>query len=218
MKLKFLLQLKLLWLVFIFINGQQNTFNSYATPWNSNGNGNVMYLDRHFSYCPAGQAMSNVRLQSSGSNINFIFGCLQGLSMINKISVFYTDWNATDKEINESSNYLDRHLLKCPLDSALNGFNLETSNRNIRFKYTCLPVKYERPGNYYTEWTNMDNRQIQYLNMQNISVPDKTSKMQVLQGFRMHTKYYKSCFFCDEHMDIRFNIEYMILRNFSTDE
>ena len=50
---------------------------NHSTPWNSDGKGNMAYLDRHNIQCPAGKAIRSLRLHrdGKGQNIQWRYQC-----------------------------------------------------------------------------------------------------------------------------------------------
>ena len=50
---------------------------NHSTPWNSDGKGNTIYLDRHNIQCPAGKAIRSLRLHrdGKGQNIQWRYQC-----------------------------------------------------------------------------------------------------------------------------------------------
>ena len=84
------------------------------TGWNHDGNGNVIYLDRHGIDC-GNKPLQFLKLQTtSGDRMRYKYKC--GTSSLSNISHHYTRANDDGQRDRVAYNgiYLDRHNVDCP--------------------------------------------------------------------------------------------------------
>ena len=109
---------------------------SKSTPLNSDGNGNVIFLDRHNVDCGQNAFLSQFALDrgGTGNQIRYSYKCAN------------TDKNLTCRNVSTPANsdgfgniiYLDRHDVKCNNDEVLSGFHLTRPSTNqIQYNYKC---------------------------------------------------------------------------------
>lgn len=103
----------------------------------ADGSGDVIFLDRQKVSCPAKQAISYFRLNRQGSNLRYKYACISHAGITDEVRTKYTGWNKHDGT-GGSTNYLDRHNVKCDRNWVLQSFKLQTSGSNIRYKYKCV--------------------------------------------------------------------------------
>ncbi len=197
----------------------QNYESEKNTSSNWNFNGNIFALGFHPVFCDASQVLSSFRLVRDGNNMFFRFFCIRGLAILDEQFTRYTSWDGTNGKKEESLNFLDRHELFCPEDSALNGFQMERSGDSIRFRYNCNRVKYNSANYYTTDFVRSGLGEIQGLAVHEVKAPDTRFRTQALRGFRMGVKYVNQwcTFLCPNFQDIRFTISYVNLRNITGD-
>lgn len=197
----------------------QNTETQKNTGATWNFNGNIFALALHPVFCESNQVLSSFRLTRDGNSMFFRFFCVSGLAVLDEQFTRYTDWNGTNGNKEESLNYLDRHALFCPEDSALNGFQMERSGDNIRFRYTCNRVKFNSASNYTTDFARSGTGEVQGLAVHEVRAPDTRFRTQAIQGFRLGVRYVNQwcTFLCSSFQDIRFTVNYVVLRNISSD-
>ncbi len=189
-----------------------------GSTWNYNGN--VFALGLHPVFCESNQVLSSFRLIRENNNMFFRFFCLSGLAVLDEQFTRYTDWNSTAGNKEESLNFLDRHELMCPDDSALNGFQMERSGDNIRFRYTCNRVKMNSTGSYTTDFLRSGVGEIQGLAVHEVRALDTRFRTQAIQGFRMGVRYVNQwcTILCSSFKDIRFTVNYVIMRNIRSED
>ena len=218
---KIILQLKLA-LIFTLIafTFSQNTVNIYQTPWAGIYSGNIFALAYHRVYCNAGEVISSWKVERSGDYMSFRYYCLKGLSVLDEPTEFYTGWNGTSNDKNESLNFLDRHEVRCPEDSAINGFQMEQNGNYIRFRYVCNRVKYNSMSSYTTDFVRSGTGESHGLSAQEVKAPEIRYNLQALQGFKLAVRYStRWCtFLCSDYQDIRFTINYIVLRNITPND
>lgn len=197
----------------------QNVESQKQTNPTWNHKGNIFALGFHSAFCEANQVMTSFRLIRDGNRMYLRFYCLSGLGILEEQFTRYTDWNATNNKKGESLNYLDRHHLFCTDDSSLNGFHMERNGDNIRFRYTCNRVKIKNSGSYSTDYVRSGRGEIQGLAVHEVKAPDTRYKNQAIRGFRLGVRYVNQwcTIFCPSYQDIRFTIDYFVLRNISAD-
>ena len=105
----------------------------YFTGNNNDGNGNVIFLDRHGVDC-WGRAVQKFHLQRpNSSEITYRYRC--GNQSLVNISDHYT---TADSDGNGDALFLDRHDVSCPTGKMLTYFRLQRpSSSTIRYHYKC---------------------------------------------------------------------------------
>jgi len=114
-----------------------------STSQNTDGRGNMLYLDRHNVKCNKDQAMTRWKIgRPSGRTIRVKFTCQtvrSGLESCERKSTSPSNdggWN------NRNTMYLDRHTLNCGDDKMLTKWKLNRVGGKVQFKYTCCAAKY----------------------------------------------------------------------------
>jgi hypothetical protein len=197
----------------------QNTENEKQTGSTWNFNGNIFSLSFHPVFCDSNQVLSSFRLIRDGSNMYFRYFCISGLGVLDEQFTQYTEWNGTAGNKEESLNFLDRHDLMCPEDSAMNGFQMERSGDRIRFRYNCNRVKFISQSSYTTNFVRSGTGEVHGFSVHDVKAPDTRFKTQAIKGFRMDVRYSNRwcTFTCSNFQDIRFTINFFVLRNISAD-
>ena len=113
------------------------------TELNEYGNGNTVYLDRHDIECPSTHALSRIKLNKEGEQINYDYIC-------NNANLH--DITQHETPLNDDGNgkiiYLDRHNIQCPDGKYLNSVQLRRGNdstgrmNKYKFIYKCgtMPI------------------------------------------------------------------------------
>jgi len=172
-----------------------------STPVNDWGNSATIYLDRHNLDCKAG-VMNWFHYKRNGNNkFNYEYGCAmprkcdafceKKIRAIDsqKCKLLTTPANKIGNQNGKSTNYLDRHHLKCPTNYALQGFQFQRKQPNILFKYKCCPAKLTNCKTLDTPNSDFGDYGTIYLDRQRVSVPDP--RTQAITGFQLHTDYKK---------------------------
>jgi hypothetical protein len=113
---------------------------------NDDGAGSIFFLDRHSVYCDKGEAMQGFKLSTYPNNkIGYILRC-QKHSAVSSTDSYedQTPWNDTDNDSNSSSQYLDRHYLKCKEGYGIQQFKFLRHEKMIRYWYKCVKVSSEK--------------------------------------------------------------------------
>jgi hypothetical protein len=167
------------------------------TPWNSDGGGSSLYLDRHFLDCYTGSTprlLNGFQLETQvGGSMRYRYTC----TSINKNPSSYT-WNATPLNDDGSGNtiYLDRHTIECS-DRPVISFRLVSfPNHLMSFGYGCTGDKFVYTGDdYYTEWSAEGYGRVMYLDRQHVMCPNNGA-MSSLRLQRSGADTYRYAFKC----------------------
>jgi hypothetical protein len=116
--------------------GQLGSVTQKATPFNDEGSGNTIYLDRHNADCGTGSVMTKLHLNRSGQNTYQLqYGCAPSshpLTCRQVTTPFNDDGGG-------NSMFLDRHDIKCNANEALSQVHLNrnSAGNQYQFQYTC---------------------------------------------------------------------------------
>jgi len=178
------------------------------------GGGRTIYLDRHRSDCGIGAIaqFKYERRKDSGRKLTrfrYSTMCIMPTNCVNKCpaSIKRLDntlckWRKTRPNIlgnwgGLSTNYLDRHYVKCPANHVLTNFKLVTQNRKVYYHFRCCPAKVLSCGSYNTPLKPYGNLSTASLGQQIVKV--KNVRTQAMTGFRLLTNYSrKGCYY---HVD-----------------
>ena len=98
---------------------------------------NLIYYDRQKVFCDEGHLLTNLYGRNNNGNFGFGFDCVKFDVEAMECKEYFTNYNeATDKSI----VYLDRHDVKCPDDQAMQGFEGQSQNGQLRYAYTCCQL------------------------------------------------------------------------------
>lgn len=115
--------------------GDLGSSTSKNTGFNDEGNGNVVYLDRHNIDCGSNSVLSQFKLNRSGQNqYRYDYSCLSSNKPLQCRSV------TTQGNDDGGGNavYLDRHDINCNDDETLSQFKLTRPTGNtIQYQYKC---------------------------------------------------------------------------------
>lgn len=122
-----------------------------STDWNDEGNGNTVYLDRHYVACGPSEVISSFRLvrrlesEVPAGEFRYDYSCID-IGSENR-TIHETEFN---DDGGGRSIYLERHNISCPDGKALNSFGLVRNEMQTQYKYvyTCaeIPVKKGAPN------------------------------------------------------------------------
>lgn len=161
-------------------------FNSKTNP-NDWGNNSIFYLDRHNVDCGPRQIMQGFHLFRPKENqIAYEYACLNSSSVLTPYYSDQTPWNETSNNERGSTNYLDRHNVKCKNGYGLQQFKLIRNGRKIAYAYRCAQIKYKNCKTEKTQetWGNNIFETI-YLDRQRLDV----GKGQALTQYKLLTRY-----------------------------
>ena len=184
-----------------FPNISKSTEKSWAS-------GKTTYLERHHINCGIG-ALTGFHYQRVGKiRIKYDYQCIYPKSCNKKCQDKIKEKDKTRCKTHQtplnnikSTNYLDRHRLKCPVSYVLQSFRFARKPRasfHLRqhastpkgyFHYTCCPAKLTNCKSFNTKATSYGDFSTHYLDKQNVSVPDP--KTQAITGFKLNTSYPK---------------------------
>jgi len=170
------------------------------TALNDFGNGATIFMDRHNINCEFG-VLVQYKFKKLGAQ-KFLYEyqcaipekcdnkCKSSIEELDKklCKTLSTPDNAIGNELGKSTNYLDRHDVKCPPNFAMKGFRFERKSPKIRYSYTCCPAKLDNCKSLKTKETPFGDFSTETLAQQNIAVPDKNA---VITGFKMEVNYQK---------------------------
>jgi hypothetical protein len=162
-------------LVMLFFNVEVQGETLYTQP-NSDGNGNVVYLDRHNVACGAMQVMTSFKLErvyTQPNHIRYKYRCVSGTDSMYPAPTSFTNWdNDGSSTYTQEAWYLDRQPVDCGMNGLINRFQLRRKHiqkdkgdkmwveTRMRYEYKCLKrALYE---NYmctlgYTNWNDAGN-------------------------------------------------------------
>lgn len=116
-----------------------------STPWNSDGGGKTIFLDRHHVKCNRGYGLSKFRLKRSKDHTNrYEFSCTSVIFPLLTYDCYakYTRFNTNG---HGRVIYLDRHHVNCGLNQVVSSMVLRTddSHRRYQYVYTCctMPIQ-----------------------------------------------------------------------------
>ncbi|MBQ4861561.1 hypothetical protein J8L98_07645 [Pseudoalteromonas sp. MMG013] len=106
---------------------------STYTPENSDGAGNIIYLDRHTVNCE-NKGLQYLHLERpTGNTVQYHYKC--GSKSLTDVQDYFTPENADG---GGNTIYLDRHNVSCPNNKVLSYLKLERPTGNtIRYHYKC---------------------------------------------------------------------------------
>ena len=177
-----------------------------STPNNAWGSQQTIYLDRHAPDCGIG-AISQFHLRrGTPTTIRYDTQCImpQGCDQkcpaaIKQIDSKECPTHSTPKNIlgnwtGLSTNYLDRHHVKCPAGKVLTYFRLRSnwSIRKIWYTYKCCPAETGKCGTYKTPLQIYGNMGNIYLDRQRVKTPN--IRTQAMTGFRLLSIYPRRSF------------------------
>lgn len=154
------------------------------------GNGSVLALKNHKIDCGLDAVLQGFHLiRPDQKNLSYELWC-KTTTLINKAHVQQIATAFLSTEVltgNLSTNFLDRHLVKCPTGFALQAFKLEiyqASFEKIRYIGTCVETKASTCEQARTEATVGGSSSI-FLESQTILLKEN----QVLTEFKLNTRY-----------------------------
>ena len=108
-----------------------------TTPYNSDGGGNMVYLDRHYLNCGK-RGMVRFHLDRSGGSIRYEYFCCDIPAETPGKSISHT--NAFTADGNGNTVYLDRETVDCGPSAILTAYHLErNSDHNaVHYVFSCL--------------------------------------------------------------------------------
>lgn len=116
-----------------------------STPWNSDGGGKTIFLDRHHVKCNRGYGLSKFRLKRSKDHTyRYEFSCTSVIFPLLTYDCYakYTRFNTNG---HGRVIYLDRHHVNCGLNQVVSSMVLRTddSHRRYQYVYTCctMPIQ-----------------------------------------------------------------------------
>ena len=159
------------------------------TGGNDWGNGSVYFLDRHSLDCGAGKVLQGFHLYRPAWNlIAYEFACKNHLGVLGDTYNDQTRWNDTDGNERTSTNYLDRHDVRCRGGYALQQFKLIRNGRQIAYQYRCVQINSQNCVSARTNesWGNRNHSYENiYLDRQNVNAGDGRA----LTQFKLNSNY-----------------------------
>ena len=112
------------------------TVEAKETPVNDDGDGNIMYLDRHHVDC-GDKLVSHVKLhRPNGEQIQYQYSCLPAAG-----DLTCRDVTTDNNDIGEGHViFLDRHNVQCADDEALSSFKLHNTGSGMQYQYKCCKL------------------------------------------------------------------------------
>lgn len=186
----------LLNLILTFSLIECQTIHQYTTKADSQGDGYIIYLDRHYVYCNDNQVLNGFQIiRPSETLIAVSYSCIEVIPL--PIGEVFdpspsTETYNSEKEKNYSADRLQYTPVQCPDDTALKGFKLITqcnsygANCVIKFEYTCTPLKIISCSSAQTPSMDCVNGELFTL----LSVPIVGLPGTALTGFNLAVNYY----------------------------
>ena len=118
--------------------GQLGAVSQQATPFNDEGNGNTIYLDRHNADCGSGNVMTKLHLNRSGNGMyQWQFACAPN-TQPQPLNCRQTS-TGMNNDGGGNSIFLDRHDIQCNSNEALSQIHLQrnSAGNQYQFEYTC---------------------------------------------------------------------------------
>jgi len=184
-----------------YLNRFQWPVKQTFTRSNNWGGGRTIYLDRHRSNCGIGAVSQfqykRQKVNGKWTKFRYQTVCIMPKNCINKCpeSLKKLDdklckYHKTKPDVlgdwgGLSTNYLDRHYVKCPGNFVLNNFKMQTENRKVFYHYRCCPAKVLSCSSYTTPIKSYGNLGNQVLESQVVKVPN--IKTMAMTGFRLLT-------------------------------
>ena len=117
-----------------------------ATTPDTNGNGQIRFLDRHNINCDNNSVLSDLKLvNNADGNLQYQYNCLKSTKPLScrKLATEFT--TAGTFEYKQKTYLFDRHVIKCNDNEAISqiklvnkpGLDGNTDNDQFRFEYTC---------------------------------------------------------------------------------
>ena len=166
-------------------------YKTYNTNFDDDGQGNVVFLDRHPISCPDHEALSNWRLVRGDRTIKYEYKCIRSAT----ISKTCTEYN-TDPQDAGNAAFMDRHTVNCP-SGVLKGFHFVRNGNKMFFKFNCcnltIPLKCNQ---IETAKTAAGDHKTYFLDRINFNIPDEKA----VSGFKFNsdgTNYSYSLKVCD---------------------
>lgn len=166
-------------------NADYNVKKTMPNDW---GRGNIYYLDRHRLECPNGSIMQGFHLWRPRNNqISYEYYCKKSLSIVNDdVYSTFSPINIVGGNGSKSTNYLDRHNVRCKDGYALKSFWFARfGGKDIYYQYTCVRLNC---GNYQekiTKETSGGDKTTIYLDRQTV----RTGVDEALAGFKLVSRY-----------------------------
>lgn len=172
-----------------------------STNANDWGNSATIFLDRHEVNCDIGAVTSFRLTRPKPDQISYNYKCIYPQNCkadcetaikkldTQKCIVKSTPVNDIGNEYGKSTNYLDRHYVKCDTGFVLTKFKFGRMPPKIKYDYTCCPAKVEACSSFNTGITDFGDYGSIYLDRQDLKAPDE--KNQAITGFKLNTDYGK---------------------------
>lgn len=167
-------------------------------------------------FCPYNGAMKNFKIVQSGSKMKFEMLCYSSKSAISEYDeAILKDLRITRStskvSCSKSLNSISSLEVKCPVDYAINSFELTTdiSKTSCQFDYSCVGIK-PQDDNLYSGSTDKKSGDLNSLNLvTNVECGSKESETsKTATGFALNSFKFNADF-----SSVGFNYKYQKLRN-----
>jgi len=167
-------------------NSKQFQSRTGGNDW---GRGSVYYLDRHSVDCGPGKVLQGFHLyRPAWNSIAYEFACKSHPAVLSNTYNDQTRWNDTDNNERTSTNYLDRHDVRCRGGYALQQFKLIRNGRNIAYQFRCVQINAQgcNSGQTAQSWGNRSrNFENIFLDRQRVYVGENRA----LTQFKLNSSY-----------------------------
>ncbi|KAK3084367.1 hypothetical protein FSP39_012308 [Pinctada imbricata] len=155
-------------LVLVIIQLEAWPCNDKSTPYNDDGNGDMVFLDRHRLRCFS-KGMARFQLDLKIGEIKYEYFCCKLPKKTTQFSfkTFFTD------DGNGHVAYLDRQTVNCGNKAVITGFNLQRNVQGNRVRYNVIcrefvNVSYLKCYSSATSWQAEQNGHVHALTKHNV--------------------------------------------------
>jgi len=197
-----------------YLNRFKWPIQATSTPANDWGNQATIYLDRHAPDCGIGAICQFHLRRPMWNSLRYDTQCIMPAncdnncrSKIQNLDYRYCSWHNTPKNdlgnwAGKSTNYLDRHHVRCPNNKVLVKFQLKSDwgVRKVWYNFKCCPAEVRNCASHRTSLQSYGNMGNIYLDRQVVKVPN--CQNQAMTGFRLLSIYNRQSFqyhvdYCD---------------------
>ena len=161
---------------------------SSATGWVYGGNGNVSNISAITIQCAGARALTFMKLNKSGNNIEYAKNCLAHPSIKSEVTTSYTPWSSRLSPNGQggATSQLKFHDIKCPFGKAVAYLKLVLSGNDMSYQYKCIRVDVKNCYDKYSNWINsgyLNDFKTFNLDQQYIQVNNQNTE--IIQQFRL---------------------------------
>lgn len=111
------------------------------TPYNTYGDGHVVFLNRHNVECENGYAVGRFQLANAGGgNMQYNYTCVK-TPEFGECYDASTSFNKGVTKRTESTRYLDRHDVRCQPKEVMSRIYMNATDFDLKYEYRCCKPK-----------------------------------------------------------------------------